>query len=206
MRLVQLVEAVVMSAAMLPRALGAFALVASCATMPPAPATSGIEHVSGKLYDGVIFSAEYARSTYYHDTQRLWTPTRKDIARLERGLARWLRKEHLDADSVSPERARRHYIGTFDEAHGGRVVWVRFLGPPLYSETRLALPDGCSVPQDAFYAEGWFNPRTDMIEIGSSGATPTWSRSCFVPCGCVLPLHDAHERSPKMTPLSPAPR
>jgi hypothetical protein len=41
--------------------------------------------VSGKLYDGVIFSADYARSTYRHGPQPLWTPTRKHIARLELG-------------------------------------------------------------------------------------------------------------------------
>lgn len=171
----------------------------SCATVP----LPEIDHVAGAGYEGVIFSSEYARRTYYKSERRLWTPTRKMIAVFEQRFARALRAKQIPLDVVRSPRMRRQYLGMFEYQTGRRLMLVRLMGPAVYSDTRIGLTDFQSVPNDAWYGEAWFDPASKVI-LDFGGRLP----------GLILP--GPHDRSagpppppqpyPFMTePITPGP-
>ena len=90
------------------------AVLCSCATIGRPPAE--ITPISGAGWEGVIFSADYDRKTFFkYCRSDLWTPTRAQVLRFEKEFPGYLRRRKQSFLSVLPTR-KRQYIGMADEA------------------------------------------------------------------------------------------
>jgi hypothetical protein len=165
--------------------------VASCAHAPPTGPAPDVDHVSGPGYEGVIFSAEYARTHDYWTSMPVWTVTRGQVDAFERALARLLAKRHETLPTAFP--IKRQYLGVFEYGTQRRLLRARLLGPSLYSEDRVQmLPDFEYVPSDAVQCIGWYDPAArKIIDFG-----------CFMAPGVRERFHDL-DRPPPPPPPPP---
>jgi hypothetical protein len=141
----------------------ALLFVSACAHAPP----PDIDRISGPGYEGVLFSAEYARRTYFlSGTPRLWTPTRTMVADFERRLLRYLRSKQIQLESPTKPRLRQ-YLGILEYRTGRRLMRAALFCPDVYRETGI-LMDVTDVYGDCD-CTAWYDPRSkSILEFGCS--------------------------------------
>jgi hypothetical protein len=135
-------------------------LVASCAHAPPPSPPPDVEHVAGPGYEGVIFSAEFARR-YFVSGHPVWTVTRKMVDDFERKLASMLRERRVSLPTQFP--IKRQYLGFYHYATHRPLLRGRLLCPSMYSEDQVELGDFLYYGPTECHCDGWYDPSTRKI-------------------------------------------